>query len=634
MRLSPESLPLKRAARLAACAAVCLGAVGVALPAAAAVGAAQGELRALGLIVKLKDKVPQPLVKLKVAQVPSDGAASQRARLYASAGRQRVGFTAHKATAFGAHLIHSGALSSVEEAEAEAARLRLDPDVEWVVVNRFEKQASVSPINVASQLGSNTGGYSTHFWAHPVAAGREGVAGFETAWASIAARPSVSPVVVAVLDTGKLEHPDVTGRILPGYDFVSQHSNDGDGLDGDPTDPGDYMATAIGDCKQQNSSWHGFSIISMLTAPHDSGKTAGTQFGPGILSPLPGAQVLPVRIGGGCGALLSDIVEGMLWASGVDYQGSPYRNPNPARVINLSFGSEGSCLTSSSTDVLYRQTIATLTAKGVLVVASAGNGDGNTGYTSPSRPASCPGVMAVTGLRANGAKAVYANLVNGVPASAGYHGIAVVSGDRRDGAANKNLNLLMNGGQYSATSDFRLDADFTCLYSGVPGPCVSEGTSFAVPQVVGVAALMMAVAPNLSGSQVRDIIMNTARTHTTPGGATCSATAPTQTGACQCTTATCGKGILDANAAVTQAIAQSSTIPYSSSDLSADYFRPSRLTSSSGGGGGGGGGAADLGMLAFLAGVITWMLAAWAWPRLSALQAVPEKGQAVKSGKR
>lgn len=626
MRLSAEGLILKRVAVFAA-GVTCWLSTCVVLPAWADQPAKE-EPRALGLIVKLKDKVPQPLIKLKVSQVPADGMQAQRKRLHASAGRQRVGFTAHKTTAFGAHLIHGGAFSSLQEAEAEAARLRLDPDVEWVVVNRLEKAAAVSPINVSSQLGSSTGGYGSHFWMQSIGAGREGVAGFQTAWATVEARPSVSPVVVAVLDTGNLDHPDVTGRILPGYDFVSQHSNDGDGLDPDPSDPGDYMTTAVGDCKRQSSSWHGFSIISMLTAPHDSGKTAGTLFGPGILAPLPGAQVLPVRIGGGCGALLSDIVEGLLWAAGVDYQGSPSRNPNPARVINLSFGSEGSCQTSSSTDVLYRQTLSTLTSKGVLVVASAGNGNGDLGYTSPSRPASCPGVMAVTGLRSNGAKAVYANLVNGNPVSVGYHGLAVASGDRRDPAANKNLNLLMNEGQTSPTAVFGLDADFTCIYSGATGECVSEGTSFAAPQVAGVAALMMAVAPSLSGSQVRDIIMSTARAHATPGGATCSATAPVETGACECTTATCGAGVLDANAAVLQAIAQGNSTPYVSSDAYAEYFKPSRLTNRSSGGGGGG--ASDAGMLALLATLVAWMLGVAMWSRLKPRQA----RLAVMSGRR
>ena len=48
-------------------------------------------------------------------------------------------------------------------------------------------------------------------------------------------------IVIAVLDTGiRYEHPDLAGRLLPGYDFVSlaDMGNDGDGRDADPSDPG------------------------------------------------------------------------------------------------------------------------------------------------------------------------------------------------------------------------------------------------------------------------------------------------------------------------------------------------------------------------------------------------------------
>ena len=56
-------------------------------------------------------------------------------------------------------------------------------------------------------------------------------------------------VVIAVLDTGVLyDHPDLGrgdrgGKLLPGYDFVSlQHmTNDGDGRDANPSDPGDWV---------------------------------------------------------------------------------------------------------------------------------------------------------------------------------------------------------------------------------------------------------------------------------------------------------------------------------------------------------------------------------------------------------
>lgn len=606
MRLSLESLAFKRVAAMAAGLAALGAASGVC--ASGVQGGVVDEPKAMGLIVKLKDKVPQPLIKLKVSQRPADGAQSQRMRLSAAAKRQRVGFTANKPTAFGAHLIHDGQLIPLAEAEAEAARLRLDPDVEWVAVNRFEKPESVPPgppRDVTSQLtlgSAFTGAYDSHYWLQPVASGGAGVAGFASAWALVEGLPQVKPVVVAVLDTGKLDHPDVDGRILPGYDFVSQYSNDGDGLDPDPTDPGDYMRMTVGECEAKSSSWHGLAIISMLTAPYDSGVAPGTVFGPGILSPLPGAQVLPVRIGGGCGALRSDIIEGMLWSAGVDYQGSPPRNQNPARVINLSFGGPGTCQTSSAGDVLYRQTINTLTAKGVVVVASAGNKDA----VGPSVPASCPGVLAVTGLRANGAKTDYANRISGNFAAVGYRGLAVASGDST--IAGNNMNLLFNSGA-EGPQTIALDVDLSCGGS----PCVSEGTSFAAPQVAGVAALMMAVAPNLSGNEVRDAIMATAasRGHQAGVGPSCSVAQ----GACTCTTATCGVGRLDAAAAVQWAINNAVGPDYTSADASADYFVPDRLKSR---GGGGGGGSSDASLLVLLAALASWMLGAALWQRVRA----------------
>jgi serine protease len=186
------------------------------------------------------------------------------------------------------------------------------------------------------------------------------------------------------------------------------------------------------------------------------------------------------------------------------------------------------------------------------------------------------------------------------------------------------LNLLINAGNYEPDATFALESAFTC--DGVT--CVSEGTSFAVPQVVGVAALMMAVAPNLSATEVRDAIMSTAqaRGHATGLGLPVCSTSVAQ-GECQCTLATCGVGRLDAAAAVQWAIDNAGGSAFTSADAYADYFKPSRLTSSSRGGGGG---ASDAGMLALLAVLVAWMLGSAVRRRREALSGTA----AVTSGKR
>ena len=67
----------------------------------------------------------------------------------------------------------------------------------------------------------------------------------------------------------------------------------------------------------------------------------------------------------------------------------------------------------------------------------------------------------------------------------------------------------------------------------------SEGTSFAAPMVSGVITLMLGIAPNLTPAQIRSILTSTAKPFPL---------VPSYEG--QCTTATCGAGIVDAHAAV------------------------------------------------------------------------------------
>lgn len=552
-----------------------------------AVAAAPQPRLAMGLIVKLKGQdtavAGKSLVRLQAAAVPAGSAQEMRSRLAAAAQRQRVSFLMRKPTAFAAQVIHNGHPVPVEQAEAEAARLRKDPDVEWVIVNELARPASVN---------LDDPGYGSQTWlqTRDVAAGRVAVANFPPAWEALSTR-SLSPVVVAVLDTGILNAPDLDGRLLPGYDFVSEvdYAGDGNGVDPDPTDPGEdilKVPAALRDgCWVSPVQWHGLSVTAMLAA-----STGNMVDGAGALAPLPGPLVVPVRVAGMCGAMVSDIIEGMLWAAGVDYNGSPARNLHPARVINLSFGGDGSCADTGSgahdAAWLYRQTIATLKNQGVLVVASAGNGDASgLGAWGATRPANCAGVLAVTGLNERGYKARYANLMqaDGVQS----FGVAVASGDinARDELTDAGIVTLTNTGAGNASSYFELR------------PMV--GTSLGSPIVAGVAALMLAADPTLT---VDDLLWGlTHKIAAFPDvsglGLQACVTGVGGQGNCGCTSQTCGAGMLDAEQAVGWAIAhaaQGGSATASTSTQSVCYFNPSRdgggdgcaqASSSSGGGG-------------------------------------------------
>lgn len=564
---------------------------------------------AMGVIVKLKDgrvTTEDGRGMARPSVLNPEGAQRRRLLIAQVAQRQRVSYLVQKDTAFGAQVLHRGEPVALEDAEAEAQRLRQDPDVEWAVPNEIMRAASVTTGQSVPSVD-----YSGRFWIRSRASAGAGVADFPAAWTFLAGR-TLNPVITAVLDSGVTEyatHPDFVGRLFTGHDFISDSAvaGDGNGRDGNIQDEGDWQAGCPG-TPSLCSSWHGTSITSMLAAPRTS-TTGGIinssqRMGPGILAPIDGqAVVLPLRVGGTGGASSSDIIDAMYWAAGLAVSGAP-TPPNPgARVISLSYGSPGNCQGGANTvDALYRNAIATLRSIGVVVVASAGNGDGSgaTGFSSPSKPASCQGVIASTGLRANASKAAYANLVNGTRSSQCYFGVAVASGD-----SGQALAMLGNTGTTVPGT--------TNLQGGI------EGTSFAAPQVAGVAALMLAVNPALSSVDVAYRIMQSATAFPNTGSA-CSAS---NLGNCSCTSSTCGAGVLDAAAAVNAAL---------SAPLFSEGVCPAPdVSSGSGSSSGGGGGASDAGLLALLAALVSWMLGASLWQRAKARQA---SARAIKTGTR
>jgi len=573
---------------------------------------------AKGLIVKLRRPgqradATTSVVRLQAAAAPVETRQEARMRMVAVARRHGVSYLVHRPTAFAAQLIHSGRLEPIEKVQADAERLRADPEVEWAIANEV-----VHTAGVVSQT-FNDPAYAQQTWLHEretTLGGLQGVANIAAAWDAMLGQ-RLSPVVVAVLDTGILYAPDLDGRIAQGYDFVSEiaYSGDGDGVDSDPTDPGISLdkiipASLQAGCSQPPLQWHGLRIASML------GAQAGNALdGVGILAPVAGPVVLPVRVVGMCGAELSDIIEGMLWAAGVDYQGSPPRNLQPARVVNISLGGDGSCSDTGTHDAawLYRDTIQTLESRGALVVASAGNGspDNWLGLASPTRPASCPGVLAVTALNQQGYKANYANLVNGTQQS----GVAVAGGDMvmTVGADGKQVFTRLDDG-ILALAD-KDDDGVAPLYDYEMQAGV--GTSFSAPTAAGVAALMLALDPSLTVAELRKALVTQVAPFPTVFPDTslpvCQPGVNGQ-GNCICTLQTCGAGVLDALRAVNWAMAHAAsaaTTPGAAMVATSSCFKPDRL----GGGsscdsGGGGGGAIDaLSLLALLAACLAsvWM---------------------------
>ncbi|AGW89441.1 MprA protease, GlyGly-CTERM protein-sorting domain-containing form [Cupriavidus sp. DF5525] len=386
--------------------------------------------------------------------------------------------------------------------EAAAARLRQDPRVADAVPDRWLRLHDTLPddpefrVNQPYLMGTGTA-----------------VGGVNLPRAWDRTRGS-SGVVIAVVDTGVLPHPDLAGRLLPGYDFISSTtiSNDDNGRDSDATDAGDNVpvgftcpGSSTAEQEATPNSWHGTRVAGVLGAlTNNAQDIAGVDWN---------ARILPVRVSGRCGALLSDTVDALRWAGGLPVPDVP-ANPTPARVVNISLGG-GTCSS------IEQQAVNDLNARGVVVVAAAGNNRG-----AVEAPADCSGVIAVTAHANDGENATYANIGAQVAISAPGGGCG---------------NSRVQNGQCTVTpSVIRTLSNLGQTSLGAYTVSSSQGTSFAAPMVSGVVAMMFAVNGALTPAQVTTALKASARPH--PSGTFCT----TNPGVC-------GAGLLDADGALVAA---------------------------------------------------------------------------------
>ena len=484
--------------------------------------AAPQELPALGLIVLLRPgAVPGDLSNDPPAPSSKEGAQALREHAQAVWQRQRARQTAHLDNVAKASGLHAASLGSAgsalrldfdapqtgEALQASMRRLRLHPDVLSVTPNVRVKRLQAAGVVPNDPLFAQQ-------WHLQAPSAYAGAINMPAAWALNTG--ASKPTVVAVVDGGvRYDHPDLSGRLLPGYDFVSEleYSNDGDGRDADASDPGDWVSTTdakgkifLG-CDVEDSSWHGTAIAGLIAATsNNSVGVSGIHWG---------GMVLPVRVASKCGAVLSDLLDGVRWAAGLPVTGVP-SNPNPAKVINLSYGGSGAC------DAGYQKTVTDVTSAGALLVVAAGNS------ASPlTRPADCAGVLAVAAVRGDGAKSIYSSF--GVNVGLSAPGGAGVSG------ADAGLLTTFNSGRTVPVSS---------TYGSL------AGTSFAAPLVAGVAGLMLSVQPGLTPAELMQKLKDSARPHTALSTLPKCEASAFANAVCNCTSQTCGAGLLDAGLAL------------------------------------------------------------------------------------
>ncbi|MCX4694288.1 type VII secretion-associated serine protease mycosin [Streptomyces sp. NBC_01408] len=246
-------------------------------------------------------------------------------------------------------------------------------------------------------------------------------------------------VTVAVLDTGvDPTHPDLAGQVLDGTDLIGTGAGRGD------------------------RAWarHGTAMAGII-----AGHGHGPNRGQGVLGLAPQAKILPVRV------ILEEGDPGRAQArenkGGALAEGIRWAADHGADVINLSLGDDSD---SAHHEAGEDEAVQYALAKGVVVVASAGNG-GETG-DRVSYPAAYPGVIAVTAVDRRGRKAAFSTRNWYATVSAPGVDVVIADPDRS-------------------------------YYEG-------WGTSAAAAFVSGAVALVKAAHPDLSPAQIKKLLEDTA----------------------------------------------------------------------------------------------------------------------------
>ena len=335
-------------------------------------------------------------------------------------------------------------------------------------------------IETCADTGAGTDGCRTNqdWWMNEI--------GAYTAWTDNGA--NASGATVAVLDTGSRNHPDMTttsSQWVAGYDMIGlsranyfdiptdleggqyTSAGDGNGRDSDATDVGSGRdantchrpGMAFDQPSQyplvgaKASSWHGVKVAGIIAAQKGNGI--------GISGVAPNVKIQPVRVLGKC--LESDdpdnLPDGIDWASG-EQVGSLPLNITSVQVINMSLGAlyprAGECPT------VYQNAIDRALAKGIVVVASAGNDfreDARRNY-----PAGCDGVVSVGATTREQTLATYSNMGADLSAPGGELGADNT----------KKILMLANSGEIDPVTD---------VYK------YGQGTSMSSPMVAAAVAM-------------------------------------------------------------------------------------------------------------------------------------------------
>ena len=287
-------------------------------------------------------------------------------------------------------------------------------------------------------------------------------------------------VVVAIIDTGvNYNHVDLSDHMWNGGDEYPNHGYDFFSKDNDPMDEYGHGTHCAG-----------------ITAGDG---TSGTQTGI-----APNATIMALKVFGGAGseASTNDILEAMSFAV-----------EHGADIVNLSLGSAG-----ASGNVFYRQAFVNMMNANVVASVAAGNyGQNYDTYSLPANigsPGNCPSPWHNPDQALSGGQSA---------------AITIGASNRSDRKTTFSSFGPVTWGNVSDYNDYPYAEGSTtetglikpdiitpgadivsCDFSDNSGHVSNKGTSMAAPLASGIMALMLQANPNLTPSQIDQILETTA----------------------------------------------------------------------------------------------------------------------------
>jgi subtilisin family serine protease len=335
----------------------------------------------------------------------------------------------------GVHKFHAG---SSAERDQHLAQLGQDAQVVSVAPDQTVHAADITdPLAAPTGVGGSAlqwGLYNAHFPA---------------AWSVTDGQG----VRIAIVDSGvQADHPDLAGQVVAGQDFVTPGVTDG------------------------TSDFYGHGT-------HVAGIAAAALNGVGGVGGAPGAKIVSARVlnCSGSGSLFN-VEQGVLWATKPVAEGG-----GGAQVVNLSLG-------AFTDDPTLDSVIASVEAKGVVVVAAAGNcGDPQELGAACNNSANVPLFPAAAGTVRHSDPTENTDVI-----AVG----SIDQSDTRSGFSNVNdyVDLTAPGGAIISACPASLPAT-KCTPSSAPGWSFKSGTSMATPFVTAAAALLAAACPSSARNQ-------------------------------------------------------------------------------------------------------------------------------------